>query len=47
VISRANAAQVVDASRRREAAEVEITRRIRAGETTLDIYNLHAAAASA
>lgn len=45
VIKRAEVAQVVEAGVQREQSELDIVRRIRAGETTLDIYRLPAGAA--
>lgn len=38
-IPRAQAAAVVEASRQREAKEVEVMRRLRAGERTLELYD--------
>jgi 4-hydroxy-4-methyl-2-oxoglutarate aldolase len=41
VVPRALAAQVVVASKRRDADEAEILERLKAGESTLAIYNLN------
>jgi 4-hydroxy-4-methyl-2-oxoglutarate aldolase len=40
IVPEARAAEVITASQRRDADEVEICRRLQAGETTLDIYGL-------
>jgi len=45
VLPRARAAEIVEAAERRDAEEEEIFARLRAGETTLDIYRLPTPAA--